>query len=114
MHIVVMLGVSKNPNQEEITSYGHYIDTLREWMQEIHGIAWKYLGKNAIQTKEHYDAKCKLTKYKFGDLVWYATDIKQLHLAPMLQVLFEGPYLIPDKKVTWTIAFSWMPKENRK
>ena len=79
MPIEVMLGVSKNPNQEEVTSYGDYVDTLREWKQQVHDIAWKYMGKNAIQTKEHYDAKCKLTKYKHGDLVWYATDIKQLH-----------------------------------
>ena len=32
MPIEVMLGVSKNPNQEEITSYGDYVDTLREQM----------------------------------------------------------------------------------
>ena len=66
-------------------------------MQQAHDIAQKYLGKNTIQTKEHYEAKCTLTKYKCGDLVWYATDIKQLHLAPKLWVLFEGPYLILDK-----------------
>ena len=33
MTIEVMLGVSKNSNEEEITSYGDYVDTLREWMQ---------------------------------------------------------------------------------
>ena len=30
MSIEVMLGVSKNPNQEEITSHDDYVDTLRE------------------------------------------------------------------------------------
>ena len=30
MPIEVMFGVSKNPNQEEVTSYGDYVDTLRE------------------------------------------------------------------------------------
>ena len=39
MPIEVMLGVSKNPNQEEITSYGDYVDTLREQMQEAHDSA---------------------------------------------------------------------------
>ena len=72
-------------------------DTLREQIQEAHDIAKKYLGKNVIQTKEHYDARCTLTEYKHGDLVWCVTDIKQLHLAPMLWVPFEGPYLILDK-----------------
>ena len=66
-------------------------------MQQAHNIARKYLGKNAIQTKEHYDAKCTLAKYKHDALVWYATDLKQLHLAPKLQVPFEGPFLILDK-----------------
>ena len=45
MPIEVMIGVSKNPNQEEITSYGYYVDILREQMQQAHDIAWKYLGK---------------------------------------------------------------------
>ena len=66
-------------------------------MQRAHDVAWKHLGRSAIGTKEHYDTKCTLTKYKCGDLVWYATDIKQLHLAPKLQVPFEGPYLILGK-----------------
>ena len=65
-------------------------------MQQAHDMARKYLGKNAIQTKEPYDAKCTLTKYKHGDIVWYATDIKQLHLAPKLWFPFEGPYLVLD------------------
>ena len=59
--------------------------------------AQKHLGKNAIHTKEHYDAMCTLSKYKCGDLVWYATDIKQLHLAPKLWDPFEGSYLILEK-----------------
>ena len=48
MPIEVMLGVSKYPNQEEITSYGDYVDTLGEQIQQAHDIAQEYLGKNAI------------------------------------------------------------------
>ena len=33
MPIEVILGVSKNSNQEEVTTYGDYVDTLREQMQ---------------------------------------------------------------------------------
>ena len=97
MPIEVMLGPSRAPTDEEVTSYGGYVETLREQMQRAHDVAWKHLGKNAICTKEHYDAKCTLTRYKHGDLVWYATNIKQLHLAPKLRVPFEGPYLILEK-----------------
>ena len=97
MPIEVMLGSSRAPTDEEVTSYGDYVETIREQMQRAHDVAWKHLGKNAIHAKEHYDTKCTLTKYKHGDLVWYATNIKQLHLAPKLQVPFEGPYLILEK-----------------
>ena len=95
--IEVMLGSSRASTDEEVTSYGHYVETLREQMQRAHDVAQKHLGRSAICTKEHFDAKCILTKYKCGDLVWYATDIKQLHLAPKLWVPFEGPYLILEK-----------------
>ena len=97
MPIEVMLGSSRALADEEVTSYGDYVETLREQMERAHDVAQKHLGKNAINTKEHYDAKCTLTKYKCGDLVWYATNIRQLHLAPKLWVPFEGPYLILEK-----------------
>ena len=84
MPIEIMIGSSKAPAEEEATSYGGYVETLRERMQRTHDVAQKHSGKNAIHAKEHYDAKCTLAKYKQGDLVWYATDIKQLHLAPKL------------------------------
>ena len=95
--IEIMLGSSKAPTEKEATSYGGYVEALRERMQRAHDVAWKHLGKNAICTKEHYDAKCSLTKYKQVDLVWHATNVKQLHLAPKLQVPFEGPHLILEK-----------------
>ena len=82
MPIEIMLGSSRAPTGEEVSSYGNYVEILREQMQRAHDVAQKHLGRNTIHIKEHYDAKCTLTKYKHGNLVWYATDIKQLHLAP--------------------------------
>ena len=84
MPIEIMFGSSRAPTGEKVTSYGGYVEALREQMQRAHDVAQKHLGKNAIRNKEHYDAKGTLTKYKCGDLVWYATDIKQLHLSPKL------------------------------
>ena len=69
MPIEIMLGSSRAPTGEEVTSYGGYVEALREQMQRTHDVAWKHLGKNAICIKEHYDAKGTLTKYKHGDLV---------------------------------------------
>ena len=47
--------------------------------------------------KQSYDAKLNLTQYERDDLVWYASEIDQLHIAPKLQVPFQGPYLVLDK-----------------
>ena len=64
-----------------------------------------------MQTKEHYDTKCTLTKYKSGDLVWCATDKKnKLFLAPKLWVLFEGPYLVLDKINDMYCCIQWDAK----
>ena len=84
MPIEIMLGSSRVPAGEEVTSYGGYVEALREQMQRAHDVTQKNLGKNTICIKEHYDAKGTLKKYQHGDLVWYATNIKQLHLAPKL------------------------------
>ena len=64
MPIEVMLGPSRALTDEEVTSYGDYVETLREQMQRAHDVAWKHVGRSAICTKEYYDAKCTLTKYK--------------------------------------------------
>ena len=47
--------------------------------------------------KESYDDKKNLNQYNRGDLVWYATESKQLHTAPKLRVSFQGPYLVLDR-----------------
>ena len=60
MPIEIMLGSSKAPTVEEATSYGIMLRPLRERMQRAHDVAQNHSGKNAIHTKEHYDAKCTL------------------------------------------------------
>ena len=42
MPIEVMLGSSRTPTDEEVTSYGDYVETLREQMQRAHDFAWKH------------------------------------------------------------------------
>ena len=95
--IEVILGTGKTSTGEEITSYGEYVDGLRDCIQKAHDVARKYLGKNAVRVKESYDTKRNLTHYKPGDLVWYANTGSQLDLAPKLRVPFQGPYLVLAK-----------------
>ena len=73
------------------------MNSLKERMQVAHDLARKHLGRNALQMKESYDAKQNLNQYNRGDLVWYATESKQLHTAPKLRVPFQGPYLVLDR-----------------
>ena len=46
--IEVILGTGKLPLGEEVTSYGEYVDGLRDCIQRAHDIARKYLGRNAV------------------------------------------------------------------
>ena len=43
--IEVILGTGKTSMGEEITSYGEYVDGLRDHIQKVHDVARKYLGK---------------------------------------------------------------------
>ena len=95
--IEVILGIGATSTGEEVASYGDYVNSLKERMQVAHDLASKHLGRNALRKKEFYDAKKNLNKYNRGDLVWYATECKQLHTAPKLRVPFQGPYLVLDR-----------------
>ena len=95
--VEVMMGVGKATTGEEVTSYGEYVDNLRLHMQKAHDVAREHLGKKAVKVKETYDAKKSLLRYSRGDLVLYATEASQLHLAPKLRSPYEGPYLVVEK-----------------
>ena len=93
----IMYGSGTKFTGEQITSYGEYVDKLRERMQKSHEVARKHLNASAEYQRQHYDAKISHTQYKTGDYVWYQTDISQLHITPKLRVAYEGPYLIIQK-----------------
>ena len=57
LQIEVILGTGKTSTGEEITSYGEYVDGLRDHIQKAHDVARKYLGRNAVRVKESYDAR---------------------------------------------------------
>ena len=95
--IAVILGSRGTTTGEPVTSYGKYIDGLRDQMQRMHDVGGKYLGRNAARMKEPYDVKCSLTHYKIGDLVMYVMKRGQLDVAPKLEVTFQAPYLVLDR-----------------
>jgi transposase InsO family protein len=92
--VEVMFGSETTHLGEEITSYGMYVDKLRKHMQHAHSIARQHLSAAGVRQKEVYDTKLLLNTYKPGDMVWYQTDISQLHIAPKLRKPYEGPYVV--------------------
>ena len=54
----------------DITSYGEYVDQLRQKMQYAHEVTRKHLSCSAKRSKEIYDTKISVNQYQVGDVVW--------------------------------------------
>ena len=54
----------------EITSYGEYVDQLRQKMQHALEVARKHFSSSAKRSKEIYDTKMSVNQYQVGDVVW--------------------------------------------
>ena len=91
-----MFGSTTN-TPEEISSYGDYIEKLRERMQYAHVLARQHLGAVAERQKQTYDGKGCLVRYVSGELVWYRTEMGQLRMTPKLRHAFEGPFVVVKK-----------------
>ena len=90
----LLFGSGTNHVGEEITSYGDYVDKLKERMQKAHEITRKHLNQVAERQQRDHDFKINLNRYKQGSLVWYRSGKSQLHITPKLRCAYEGPYLV--------------------
>ena len=93
----VIVGSSTCHPGEEVALYGHYVNQLRDRLQSAHDVARKHLRESALRQKDAYDAKLSVNSYQPGDLVWYHTDIGQLHVTPKLRNAYEGPFVVVQK-----------------
>ena len=93
----LVFGSNNSYNGEEITTYGDYVDILRARMQHAHEIARKYMSAAAKRSKELYDAKMSFHKYEEGDIVWCLMESKKVGVAPKLEFVYEGPFLVKKK-----------------
>jgi hypothetical protein len=76
------------------SSYGEYVDKLRERMYKAHEVSRLHLEANAKRHKQIYDGKTTFYTYNPGDLVWCLSEAKQLQVTPKLRRPYEGPYLV--------------------
>lgn len=93
----IMFGSGTSHVGEEVSSYGEYVKNLKINMQTAHEIARKHLQKAAHKQAELYDSKLAFHQYKPRDLVWYLSEMNQLHIAPKLRVAYEGPYPVTKR-----------------
>ena len=83
---------------EEVSSYGAYVDKLKERLQTSQELARKHLKAAAERQKNNYDAKQALNSYKEGDLVWCLQDYwKDRDVCIKLQMPYDGPFLVVKK-----------------
>ena len=59
-------GTAKTRDGFPITSYGEFVDRLRQRMQHAHDIARRHLSSAAKRSKDLYDTKIALKKYNEG------------------------------------------------
>ena len=82
---------------EQITSYGDYVDRLRERLQTAHSIARKNIAKSAVIRKDRYDANLHQISFIPDDLVWYFSEVCKPGRCSKLEPTYSGPYVITCK-----------------
>ncbi len=88
-------GVSSH--QQQLTSYGDYVDFLRNSMQKSHEVARKHMAAGAKRQETLYDAKLSVHHFNPGDVVWVENEVIAPGLCPKLQPAYKGPCLILKK-----------------
>jgi hypothetical protein len=88
---------SRTDTGEDITSYGDYVNKLRDKIQHAHFVARKHLEIATKRQKDYYDVKKYLMNYNEGDAAWYLSEGRKKGESPKLQPAYEGPYYIKQK-----------------
>ena len=88
---------SQTRQGESVTSYGEYVEKLKDKIQHAHEIARKHLQVASRRNKGLYDVKVAVNKYDKGDIVWMLNEARHLGTCPKLEMVYEGPYLIKQK-----------------
>lgn len=82
-------GALCEPEGDTVTSYGEYVDWLRDRIQAAHDIARNYLDKAAKRHKYTYDTRLRHMSYEPGDCAWYLHERRVLGISPKLQMAYE-------------------------
>ena len=87
----------QNLSSDSISSYGEYVDKLRDQLQLAHTIARKHLATSAKRQSEIYDSHLSIFNFKPKDLVWVENHSFKPSQSKKLQPAYEGPCIITKK-----------------
>jgi transposase InsO family protein len=82
---------------ENLTSYGDYVDILRERMKRAHEVTREHTKTAVQRQKDSYDTRLAYTSYRPGDIVWYLNETRVVEISPKLQDLYRGPCVVTRK-----------------
>ena len=71
-----------------VTSYGEYVNWLRDWMQVAHEIERSHLQSAAKHHKDAYDTCLRHLSYDPGDCAWYLHERRVSGISPKLQMAY--------------------------
>jgi len=67
-------------------------------MMRAHAVARQHLNREAKRSKEVCATKALDLKYQVGDVVWCLLQTKKVGVAPKLQRVCDGPFLIVQER----------------
>ena len=82
---------------EEITSYGDYVVSLRAQMQHAHEISRKHMSTAAKRSKDPYDTKVAFHRYNVSDVVWCLMEARKVGISPKSERVLEDSFLVRKK-----------------
>ena len=87
----------KSTIKNVFTSYGDFVDQLRQKMQHAHEIARSHLKASIERQKIVYDSKMHVYHFQAGDCVWLLNPMTTKGVSSKLQPSYVGPFLIIAK-----------------
>ena len=84
-------------SHDTVSSYGIYIEEIREKLNRAHTITREHLQKSAERNKAVYNSKVLVNKYLPGDIVWILNEKNEVGVCSKLQPVYHGPCVVLNK-----------------
>ena len=85
------------PN-EEYVGQSQYVSNLQSRLDAVHNFARHAVQLQQSRTKKRYDLRADKALFGQGDLVWMANSQRRKGVSPKLTNLWEGPYVILNRR----------------